>query len=157
MQDPNPYSFHSDIYAYGIVLYELQTGSLPYPHVGNKDQVLLISRTRVSKLVNCLLQYSKKDAYLSEFLSDCNVETEWKCEWTLRYIYLNSVYMHLQEQLLLQLSQQAKVLLFSVAHKGYGSVHWKMAHQPRLPVKIADNCNNSQCGRLGTFLILWIV
>lgn len=45
MQDPNPYSFHSDIYAYGVVLYELQTGSLPYPHVGNKDQVLFISRT----------------------------------------------------------------------------------------------------------------
>ncbi|XP_015764931.1 PREDICTED: serine/threonine-protein kinase B-raf-like [Acropora digitifera] len=40
MQDPNPYSFHSDIYAYGVVLYELQTGSLPYPHVGNKDQIL---------------------------------------------------------------------------------------------------------------------
>ena len=48
MQDPNPYSFHSDIYAYGIVLYELQTGSLPYPHVGNKDQVLFIGRTCVS-------------------------------------------------------------------------------------------------------------
>jgi len=40
MKDPNPYSFHSDIYAYGIVLYELLTSSLPYPHVGNKDQVL---------------------------------------------------------------------------------------------------------------------
>lgn len=39
MKDPNPYSFHSDIYAYGIVLYELLTSSLPYPHVGNKDQV----------------------------------------------------------------------------------------------------------------------
>ncbi|XP_068718182.1 serine/threonine-protein kinase A-Raf-like isoform X1 [Montipora capricornis] len=40
MQDPNPYSFHSDIYAYGIVLYELVTSSLPYAHVGNKDQIL---------------------------------------------------------------------------------------------------------------------
>lgn len=40
MQDPNPYSFRSDIYAYGIVLYELQTSSLPYAHVGNKDQIL---------------------------------------------------------------------------------------------------------------------
>lgn len=40
MQDPNPYSFRSDIYAYGIVLYELQTSLLPYPHVGNKDQIL---------------------------------------------------------------------------------------------------------------------
>ncbi|CAH3035951.1 unnamed protein product [Porites lobata] len=40
MKDPNPFSFHSDIYAYGIVLYELQTSSLPYAHVGNKDQIL---------------------------------------------------------------------------------------------------------------------
>ena len=39
MQDPNPYSFRSDIYAYGIVLYELQSSYLPYAHVGNKDQV----------------------------------------------------------------------------------------------------------------------
>lgn len=39
MKDPNPYSFHSDIYAYGMVLYELLTSSLPYAHVGNKDQV----------------------------------------------------------------------------------------------------------------------
>ena len=43
MKDPNPFSFHSDIYAYGIVLYELQTSSLPYAHVGNKDQVLATS------------------------------------------------------------------------------------------------------------------
>ncbi|XP_020608969.1 serine/threonine-protein kinase A-Raf-like [Orbicella faveolata] len=40
MKDPNPYSFHSDIYAYGIVLYELLTSTLPYAHVGNKDQIL---------------------------------------------------------------------------------------------------------------------
>lgn len=43
MKDPNPYSFHSDIYAYGIVLYELLTSTLPYAHVGNKDQVLFYS------------------------------------------------------------------------------------------------------------------
>ncbi|KAJ7379481.1 hypothetical protein OS493_015264 [Desmophyllum pertusum] len=40
MQDPNPYSFRSDTYAYGMVLYELLTSTLPYPHVGNKDQIL---------------------------------------------------------------------------------------------------------------------
>ena len=78
MQDPNPYSFHSDIYAYGIVLYELQTGSLPYPHVGNKDQVLFIDRACVSQQVNCLVQKKKKDAYMFEFLPECNAEAEGK-------------------------------------------------------------------------------
>ena len=50
MKDPIPYSFHSDIYAYGIVLYELLTSSLPYAHVGNKDQVIFYSTTTVSAL-----------------------------------------------------------------------------------------------------------
>lgn len=39
MKDPNPYSFQSDVYAFGIVLYELITGQLPYAHINNKDQV----------------------------------------------------------------------------------------------------------------------
>lgn len=39
MQEANPYTFQSDVYAFGIVLYELITGLLPYSHINNKDQV----------------------------------------------------------------------------------------------------------------------
>lgn len=39
MDEPAPYTFRSDVYAYGIVLYELCAGELPYAHFNNKDQV----------------------------------------------------------------------------------------------------------------------
>ena len=40
MQEQNPYTFQSDVYAFGIVLYELMSGQLPYSHISNKDQVM---------------------------------------------------------------------------------------------------------------------
>ncbi|CAH0552488.1 unnamed protein product [Brassicogethes aeneus] len=40
MQEENPYSFQSDVYAYGIVSFELLTGQLPYSQINNKDQIL---------------------------------------------------------------------------------------------------------------------
>ena len=39
MKDPNPYSFQSDVYAFGVVLFELVSGQLPYSNINNKDQV----------------------------------------------------------------------------------------------------------------------
>ena len=39
MKDENPYSFQSDVYAFGVVLYELFSGQLPYSHIINTDQV----------------------------------------------------------------------------------------------------------------------
>ncbi|XP_057313678.1 serine/threonine-protein kinase A-Raf-like isoform X2 [Hydractinia symbiolongicarpus] len=40
MQDPNPYTFMSDVYAFGICIYELITSTLPYSNIGNKDQLI---------------------------------------------------------------------------------------------------------------------
>ena len=39
MKQENPYTFQSDVYAFGIVLYELTASMLPYARINNKDQV----------------------------------------------------------------------------------------------------------------------
>lgn len=40
MNEKNPFTFQSDVYAYGIVLYELGSGQLPYNHISNRDMIL---------------------------------------------------------------------------------------------------------------------
>lgn len=45
MQEENPYSFQSDVYAFGIVLFELLAGALPYSSISNKDQVIIFCST----------------------------------------------------------------------------------------------------------------
>ncbi|XP_025094528.1 serine/threonine-protein kinase A-Raf-like isoform X2 [Pomacea canaliculata] len=42
MKEQNPYTFQSDVYAFGIVMYELATGELPYTNINNKDQILFM-------------------------------------------------------------------------------------------------------------------
>lgn len=42
MQDSNPYTFQSDVYGYGVVLFELMSGTLPYTNINNRDQVSLL-------------------------------------------------------------------------------------------------------------------
>ncbi|XP_022113028.2 raf homolog serine/threonine-protein kinase Raf [Pieris rapae] len=40
MEEPAPYTFRSDVYSYGIVLFELMATELPYSNLNNKDQIL---------------------------------------------------------------------------------------------------------------------
>ncbi|KAM4696940.1 serine/threonine-protein kinase A-Raf [Rhinophrynus dorsalis] len=42
MQENSPYSFQSDVYAYGVVLYELVAGTLPYANINNRDQIIFM-------------------------------------------------------------------------------------------------------------------
>lgn len=70
MQDPNPYSFQSDVYAYGVVLYELMTGSLPYSHIGSRDQIIfMVGRGYLSPDLSKI--FSNCPKAMRRLLTDC--------------------------------------------------------------------------------------
>lgn len=39
MKEEQPFTFHSDVYAFGVVLFEMFSGQLPYKTINNRDQV----------------------------------------------------------------------------------------------------------------------
>ncbi|XP_060766034.1 RAF proto-oncogene serine/threonine-protein kinase [Neoarius graeffei] len=70
MQDSNPYSFQSDVYAYGIVLYELMTGELPYSMVANRDQIIfMVGRGYLSPDLSKL--YKSCPKAMKRLVADC--------------------------------------------------------------------------------------
>ncbi|XP_072286460.1 serine/threonine-protein kinase A-Raf isoform X3 [Pyxicephalus adspersus] len=70
MQESSPYSFQSDVYAYGVVLYELMTGLLPYANVNNRDQIIfMVGRGYLSPDLSKISNNCPKA--MKRLLSDC--------------------------------------------------------------------------------------
>lgn len=93
MKIKNPYTFQSDVYAFGIVLYELLAECLPYSHINNKDQILFMvgrgllrpdmSRIRMDcpqslmRLTEDCIKYNVEDRPLFRLVLH-NLENNWK-------------------------------------------------------------------------------
>ncbi|CAG04098.1 unnamed protein product, partial [Tetraodon nigroviridis] len=70
MQDNNPYSFQSDVYSYGIVLFELMAGELPYSQTGNRDQIIyMVGRGYLSPDLSKL--YKNCPKAMKRLVADC--------------------------------------------------------------------------------------
>ncbi|KZC11492.1 Serine/threonine-protein kinase A-Raf [Dufourea novaeangliae] len=70
MQEENPYSFQSDVYAFGVVLFELLASQLPYSHINNKDQILfMVGRGNLRPDLNKLRSDTPKA--LKRLTEDC--------------------------------------------------------------------------------------
>uniref|UniRef100_A0A8C9T1N6 non-specific serine/threonine protein kinase n=1 Tax=Scleropages formosus TaxID=113540 RepID=A0A8C9T1N6_SCLFO len=70
MQDSNPYTFQSDVYGYGVVLYELMSGTLPYSNINNRDQIIfMVGRGYLSPDLSKL--YSNSPKAMKRLIIDC--------------------------------------------------------------------------------------
>uniref|UniRef100_A0A8C2A538 non-specific serine/threonine protein kinase n=1 Tax=Cyprinus carpio TaxID=7962 RepID=A0A8C2A538_CYPCA len=70
MQDTNPYTFQSDVYGYGVVLYELMSGTLPYSNINIRDQIIfMVGRGYLSPDLSKL--YSNCPKSMKRLIIDC--------------------------------------------------------------------------------------
>uniref|UniRef100_A0A8D0CUL3 non-specific serine/threonine protein kinase n=1 Tax=Sander lucioperca TaxID=283035 RepID=A0A8D0CUL3_SANLU len=66
----NPYTFQSDVYGYGVVLYELMSGTLPYSIINNRDQIIfMVGRGYLSPDLSKLSSTSPKS--MKRLIIDC--------------------------------------------------------------------------------------
>lgn len=58
MKEEQPFTFYSDVYAFGVVLFEMFSGQLPYKSINNRDQVCFFFVSQFYNLFSGLVRIS---------------------------------------------------------------------------------------------------